>query len=237
VIVDGHPFLRIGNRNQTLKNSAYLVIEPGKFSESVVFIKQNVKTYMERFELHFPETLQFDDEEFFAFCQANPELKLERTKDGEIIVMALTGGKTGIKNSEIIAELTIWNRQAKTGYIFDSSTGFRLPNGATRSPDAAWIAGERWEALPEVKKEKFPPLCPDFVIELKSDSDGLKSAQAKMLEWLENGCRLAWLLDPQEGKLYIYQPGKEVEVQEGFTGRLSGAEILPGFELDLKLLR
>ncbi len=192
---------------------------------------------MERFELHFPETLQFDDDAFFAFCQANPELKLERTKDGEIIVMALTGGKTGIKNSEIIAELTLWNRQSRPGYVFDSSTGFRLPNGATRSPDAAWVAKERWEALTEVQQEKFPPLCPDFVIELKSESDGLKSAQAKMGEWLENGCRLAWLLDPQESKAYLYQPGREVEELEGFTQKLSGVEVLPGFELDLKLLR
>jgi len=192
---------------------------------------------MEPIALHFPQTLQFDDDEFFDFCQANPELKFERTQDGEILVMALTGGRTGIKNSQIIIELGIWDRQTKLGVIFDSSTGFRLPSGAIRSPDAAWVSKERWEALTAVQQEKFPPLCPDFVIELKSDSDGLKAAQEKMEEWLENGCRLAWLLDPAEAKAYVYQPGEAVVEQKGFAGRLSGDDVLPGFELNLALLR
>ncbi len=192
---------------------------------------------MEPIALHFPQTLQFDDDEFYSFCQANPKLKLERTKEGEIIIMALTGGKTGIKNSEIIAELIIWNRQAKAGNVFDSSTGFRLPNGATRSPDAAWIAKERWEALSDSEQEKFPPLCPDFVLELKSESDPLKAAQEKMGEWLENGCRLGWLLDPQGQKAYVYRPGRTVVEWEGFTQQLSGEDVLPGFALDLGLLR
>jgi Uma2 family endonuclease len=192
---------------------------------------------METIALHFPQTLQFNDDEFFDFCQANPELKFERTKDGEILVIALTGGRTGIKNSEIIAELIIWNRQAKAGTVFDSSTGFRLPNGAIRSPDAAWITRERWEALSESEQEKFPPLCPDFVVELKSDSDPLKAAQEKMGEWLENGCRLGWLLDPQGQKAYVYRPGKAAIEWEGFTQRLSSEDVLPGFELDLGLLR
>jgi Uma2 family endonuclease len=191
---------------------------------------------MEPIELHFPQTLQLDDDEFYLFCQANPKLKLERTKDGEIIIMALTGGKTGIKNSEIIAELIIWNRQVKAGNVFDSSTGFRLPNGAIRSPDAAWIAKERWEALSEAQQEKFPPLCPDFVVELKSESDPLKAAQEKMGEWLENGCILGWLLDPQGQKAYVYRPGVAVAEREGFTHLLSGEDVLPGFSLDLALL-
>ncbi len=192
---------------------------------------------MEPIALHFPQTLQFDDDEFYSFCQANPKLKLERTKEGEIIIMALTGGKTGIKNSEIIAELIIWNRQAKAGNVFDSSTGFRLPNGATRSPDAAWIAKERWEALSDSEQEKFPPLCPDFVVELKSESDPLKTAQEKMGEWLENGCRLGWLLDPQGQKAYVYRPGRPVAEWEGFSQQLSGEDVLPGFALDLALLK
>lgn len=192
---------------------------------------------METIALHFPQTLQFNDDEFFDFCQANPELKFERTKHGEILVMALTEGRTGIKNSQIIIELGIWDRQAKLGVIFDSSTGFRLPNGAIRSPDAAWIAKERWEALSEAQQEKFPPLCPDFVVELKSESDPLKAAQEKMGEWLENGCRLGWLLDPQGQKAYVYRPGVPVAEREGFTHQLSGEDVLPGFALDLNLLR
>lgn len=192
---------------------------------------------METISLHLPQKLQLDDDEFYLFCQINPKLKLEKTKDGEILIMALTGGKTGIKNSEIIAELIIWNRQARAGNVFDSSTGFRLPNGAIRSPDAAWIVKERWEALSEAQQEKFPPLCPDFVVELKSESDPLKAAQEKMGEWLENGCRLGWLLDPQGQKAYGYRPGRPVAEWEGFTQQLSGEEVLPGFALDLALLR
>jgi len=192
---------------------------------------------METISLHLPQKLQLDDDEFYLFCQINPRLKLEKTKDGEILIMALTGGKTGIKNSEIIAELIIWNRQARAGNVFDSSTGFRLPNGAIRSPDAAWIAKERWEALSEAQQEKFPPLCPDFVVELKSESDPLKAAQEKMGEWLENGCRLGWLLDPQGQKVYVYRPGAAVAEREGFTQRLSGEDVLPGFVLDLALLK
>ncbi len=192
---------------------------------------------METVSLHLLQKQQLDDDEFYAFCQINPKLKLERTKDGEILIMALTGGKTGIKNSEIIAELIIWNRQAKAGNVFDSSTGFRLPNGAIRSPDAAWIMKERWEALSESEQEKFPPLCPDFVVELKSESDPLKAAQEKMGEWLENGCRLGWLLDPQAHKAYVYRPGRPVAEWEGFAQQLSGEDVLPGFVLDLALLR
>lgn len=192
---------------------------------------------METISLHLPQKLQLDDDEFYLFCQINPKLKLEKTKDGEILIMALTGGKTGIKNSEIIAELIIWNRQVKGGNVFDSSTGFRLPNGAIRSPDAAWIAKERWEALSEAQQEKFPPLCPDFVVELKSESDPLKAAQEKMGEWLENGCRLGWLLDPQGQKAYVYRPGMVVAEREGFTHQLSGQDVLPGFSLDLALLK
>ncbi len=192
---------------------------------------------METISLHLLPKLQLDDDEFYAFCQINPKLKLEKTKDGEILIMALTGGRTGIKNSEIIAELIIWNRQAKAGNVFDSSTGFRLPNGAIRSPDAAWITKERWEAMSEAQQEKFPPLCPDFVVELKSESDPLKAAQEKMGEWLENGCRLAWLLDPQGQKAYVFRPGQPIAEREGFTQRLSGEDVLPGFALDLALLR
>jgi Uma2 family endonuclease len=121
--------------------------------------------------------------------------------------------------------------------VFDSSTGFRLPNGAIRSPDAAWMAKERWDALSEAQQEKFPPRCPDFVVELKSDSDPQKAAREKMGEWLENGCRLGWLIDPQGQKAYVYRPGQPVAEWEGFTQRLSGEDVLPGFQPDLAMLR
>ena len=192
---------------------------------------------MEPIALHFPQTLQFNDDGFFDFCQANPELKFERTKHGEIIIMALTGGRTGAKNMALSAQLWLWNNQHQAGIAFDSSTGFRLPNGAIRSPDAAWIAKERWEALSQGQQEKFPPLCPDFVVELKSEPDPLKAAQEKMGEWLENGCRLGWLLDPQGQKAYVCRPGLAVAEREGFTHPLSGEDVLPGFSLDLALLK
>jgi Uma2 family endonuclease len=192
---------------------------------------------METISLHLLPKLQLDDDEFYLFCQINPKLKLEKTKDGEILIMALTGGKTGAKNMALSAQLWFWNNQHQAGITFDSSTGFRLPNGAIRSPDAAWITKERWEALSESEQEKFPPLCPDFVVELKSESDPPKAAQEKMGEWLENGCRLGWLLDPQGQKAYVYHPGRPIAEWEGFTQRLSGEDVLPGFSLDLALLR
>ncbi len=192
---------------------------------------------METVSLNLLPKLQLDDDEFYMLCQINPKFKLERTKDGEILIMALTGGRTGAKNMALSAQLWFWNNQHHLGIAFDSSTGFRLPNHAIRSPDAAWIAKERWEALSAVQQEKFPPLCPDFVVELKSDSDPLKAAQEKMGEWLENGCRLGWLLDPQEQKAYVYRPGVAVAEWEGFSQRLSGEDLLPGFALDLALLK
>lgn len=191
---------------------------------------------METISLTLPQNLQFTDDEFYAFCQANPELKVERTATGQIIIMALTGGKTGIKNTEITAELTIWNRKARSGVTFDSSTGFRLPNGAIRSPDAAWIRNERWQSLSETEQEKFPPLCPDFVIELRSPSDNLANAQEKMQEWLQNGCRLAWLLDAAQQQTYVYRLDAQPEAVSGFDRTLSGEQVLPGFALNFRLL-
>lgn len=183
--------------------------------------------------LRFPEHLRLSPEKFFLFRQANPALKMEQTATGEIRVEKLDG-----RLNLLLPQMgEAWSEKNGFGPCFDSSTGFRLPNGATRSPDAAWVVRERWEALTEAQQVKFPPLCPDFVIELKSDSDGLKPAQEKMQEWLENGCRLAWLLDPAEAKAYLYRPGKGVAEYDGFAHRLSGEDVLPAFELDLGLLR
>lgn len=175
------------------------------------------------------------DEQFYRFCLANPDLKFEKTSKGEIILMSPTGGITGSRNSIVIASLTAWNRDTKRGIVFDSSTGFTLPNGATRSPDAAWIARERWNSLSREDQKHFVPLCPDFVVELLSESDALPIAQAKMDEWMANGCRLAWLIDAEGEKAYIYRTGAEVEIVS-FEATLSGGDVLPGFAFRLRSL-
>ena len=191
---------------------------------------------MEVFEVKFPEQLKLTDEEFFAFCQENRHLRMEKTSNGEILIMEPTGGETGRTNFSIVTKLGIWNEQFQLGEAFDSSTGFALPNGATRSPDAAWVLQARWDALSTEEKKKFPPLCPDFVIELLSESDPLKQTQDKMQEWLDNGCRLGWLLDPTRKQVFVYRPGKAPEHLAGFKQQLSGEDVLPGFVLDLKQL-
>lgn len=193
---------------------------------------------METTILHIPETLSFTDDEFFEFCRQNDHLKFERTAQGDIIVMALTGGKTGKVNSELNAEITFWNRREKFGIVFDSSTGFRLPDTSIKSPDVAVIERSRWEALSEAEKEKFVPLCPDFVIEIKSATDRLKDLQEKMREWIANGVKLAWLIDLQEQKTYIYTPNtQEPEIVERFEKQiLTGKDILPNLSISLDIL-
>lgn len=131
------------------------------------------------------------DDEFFYYCQENPDHKFEREADGTIVVLGQTGGETGKRNSDLIIDLSIWNRGTKLGFVFDSSTGFVLPSGAARSPDAAWVEAERWNALTADERKKFPPLCPDFIVELMSESDSRRMAEDKMREYVDNGCRLA----------------------------------------------
>lgn len=192
---------------------------------------------METTVLHFSEQLRFDDEEFYDFCQQNSGLKFERAKNGDITFMANTGGKTGIRNIQVSVETEIWNRQARFGKVFDSSTAFRLPDTSVKSPDVAVVAQSRWDALSEEEQTKFVPLCPDFVVEIKSPSDRLKDTQAKMTEWQENGCRLAWLIDAQTQTVYVYELGAEtVEIQGFENQRLSGGNVLLGFVFDLRLL-
>jgi Uma2 family endonuclease len=191
---------------------------------------------METTVLHFSEKLRFTDDEFYEFCQDNNNLKFERTKDGDIILMSNTGGKTGIINAEILIEIGLWNRQSKFGKVFDSSTAFRLPDSSVKSPDVAIVAQSRWDALTAEQQSKFPPLCPDFVIEIRSASDRLKDSQQKMTEWMENGCRLAWLMDVSTQTIYVYQTAKETETIVGFNGHLSGEEILPGLMINLETL-
>jgi Uma2 family endonuclease len=171
-------------------------------------------------------------EQFRELCQANPELKLECTAEGELIVMPPTGWESGRRNSNITADLVNWNRQTKLGSVFDSSTGFILPNGAIRSPDAAWVSSERLIAL-NPNPEGFLPLAPDFVVELRSASDRLKPLQDKMAEYRENGVRLGWLLNVQDQEVEIYRLGQEIELLQS-PMNLSGEEILPGFILNWK---
>lgn len=188
-------------------------------------------------ELHY-KRFRLNDDEFYDFCTQNDELKFERDSHGNIIIMPNTGGKTGELNSALNAELFIWNRKFKLGTVFDSSTAFKLPTSAVRSPDVAWISKERWDSLTESEQEKFPPLCPDFVIELMSLSDNEADSKKKMTEeWMANGCRLAWLINPLSEKVFIYRENGEILIVNGFENKLSGEDILPNFELDLSILK
>ncbi|NEQ30793.1 MAG: Uma2 family endonuclease [Leptolyngbya sp. SIO4C5] len=172
------------------------------------------------------------DEVFFQLCQANPDVKFERSAQGELIIMSPTGGESGRRNADITIDLGLWNRQSQLGYTFDSSTCFKLPNGAERSPDAAWVERSRWEALSAEEKQKFPPIAPDFVIELRSPTDSLPALRAKMQEYISNGVRLGWLLNPQDQQSEIYRPEQPAEILQTPT-QICGEPVLPGFVLDL----
>ena len=177
------------------------------------------------------------DDEFFNFCQENRDLRIERTCEGEVIIMSPTGTRTGLRNSEINFQLKSWNKQHQTGYVFDSSTGFKLPNGSERLPDASWVSREKWEALSSEEQEKFVPLCPEFVVELKSPSDLLPTLRDKMEVWMSNGCRLSWLIYPELETVFIYHADGSRDELHDFGRRVSGEDVLPGFELDLSALR
>ncbi|NEO13830.1 MULTISPECIES: Uma2 family endonuclease [unclassified Moorena] len=179
--------------------------------------------------LRMPPALDMDDDQFFEFCQVNRDLRIERTLDGEIIVMPPTGGETSDRNSDINFQLRLWNRQTKLGKVFESSCGFKLPNGADRSPDASWLKLERWESLSKEQRKKFIPLCPDFVIELRSPSDRVKDLKDKMEEYMDNGARLGWLIEPNSRRVYIYRPGADVEQLENPATVKGDDSVLPGF--------
>ena len=180
--------------------------------------------------------VELDDNQFFAFCQLNRDWRIERTAEGELVVMPPTGWKTGNYNLRVSAALLAWADQDGAGVATDSSTGFDLPNGATRSPDAAWVRRSRLAALSEEQKARFLPLCPDFVIELRSLSDNVKTLQDKMQEYSDNGAQLGWLLDPIDRRVYVYRSGVAVECLEN-PATISGDPELPGFILDLAKIR
>ncbi|MUL34855.1 Uma2 family endonuclease [Gloeocapsopsis dulcis] len=183
--------------------------------------------------LQLPLVLRLTDEQFEQLAAANRELQLELTTRGELIIMPPTGGGTGDRNFELAGQLWLWNRQNKLGKAFDSSTGFRLPNGATRSPDVSWVTIERWNALTQAQRKKFLPLCPDFVIELLLETDELADTQVKMQEYLDNGLRLGWLINPNTKQVEIYRSGQAVEILASPL-TLFGEDVLPGFVLDLQ---
>ena len=182
-----------------------------------------------------PQSLKVTQEQFVQLAIVNRDVRLERTATGELIIMPPTGGNTGKRNIDLTFQLQAWNRQTKLGVAFDSSTAFQLPNGADRSPDAAWIRQERWDALTPEQQETFPPLCPDFAIELRSKSDNMEPLGKKMQEYLDNGLRLGWLIDANNKRFEIYRQALEFEVLESPVS-LSGEDILPGFVLDLQVI-
>lgn len=183
--------------------------------------------------LHLRPALEMTDEQFFLLCQQNRDLRLERTAQGDLIVMPPTGWTTGSRNAEITRQFVNWAKADGMGVATDSSTGFTLPNGAVRAPDAAWVRRERLAALTHEQKEKFLPFCPDFVIELRSPTDKLATVQAKMAEYIANGAELGWLLDPETRRVYVYRTDTSVEVVEQAEA-ISGAPLLAGFTLDLR---
>lgn len=176
--------------------------------------------------------LALTDDQFFQLCQTHQDLKFERSASGELVIMAPTGGNTGKRNVKLTTQLDIWNTQTRMGEVFDSSTGFTLPNGANRSPDASWVRRDRWDALTPEQQERFVPLCPDFVVELLSPSDSLDRTRAKMVEYIDNGAQLGWLINRQQRQVEIYRPGQAPEILDSPTV-LSGETTLPGFTLDL----
>lgn len=183
--------------------------------------------------LDFTDVLKkMNDDEFENFCRHNPDLQIELTKEGELVIMPPTGGETGIRNFSLILEFGKWSEKDRSGVAFDSSTVFRLPNGAKRSPDLSWAKNEKWNNLSADERKKFPPICPDFVVELRSPSDSLTNLKNKLTEYLENGASLGWLIDPIERKVYVYRPHSETEILEN-PASISGENLLKDFSLEM----
>lgn len=183
--------------------------------------------------LQIPPSMQMTDEQFFDFCQVNRDLRIERNQFGEISIMPPTGGKTGNRNFSIASQLYVWAEKDGTGICFDSSTGFKLSTGADRSPDVSWMKLERWNSLSAEQQEKFVPLCPDFVVELRSLSDNLKPLKEKMQEYIrEPGVQLGLLIDRKHRRVYIYRPGVPEKCLEN-PATVSGELVLPGFVLNM----
>ena len=194
-------------------------------------VKQN--SYISPVVLHWPPSMHVVNDQFFEFCQANKELRIERTAQGDCEIMAPTGGTMSWRNSGLTAQLYNWAEREGSGVVFDSSSGFILPNGAIRSPDVSWVKKSRLATLTPEQKQRFLPLCPDFVIELRSPSDNLIALQDKMQEYIENGAILGWLIDTETRQVLVFQPPKKLFSLEK-PEVLSANEVLMGFELDMQ---
>lgn len=194
---------------------------------------------MEKYQmpLYFPDREEMTREEFFAFCESNKHLRIERDEQNQILIMAPVGGETGRKHIDIAFAIELWNRQTKLGKTFDSSTGFNLPDGSMRSPDVSWIIEEKWEKLSNDERNVFLPFAPDFLVEVLSPSDNIITAQTKMTKWIQNGTRLAWLINTKNQIVFIYRSNGTVEKVEGYNNKLSGEDVLPGFVFDLSILK
>ncbi len=179
---------------------------------------------------------EMSEDEFFYFCQQNPNLRIEREADKKIKIMEPTGNESGFYELEVSSEVRNWAKADKSGIAFSPSTGFTMPTGAVKSPDASWLPLHEWLKLPAEDRKKFTHVCPYFVVEVRSENDSLVDLQHKMLEWIENGVKLGWLIDPKTRTSYIYRANGSMETVEGFDKKLSGEDVLKGFELDLSLL-
>jgi Uma2 family endonuclease len=191
-----------------------------------------IQTESHPLTVNLPTIAPMSHEQFYEFCLANRDLRIERTTSGDVVIMPPAFSDTGNRNFNLAAQLWNWTEQDGTGIGFDSSAGFTLPNGATRSPDASWIKLERWNALTAQQKASFAPICPDFVIELRSSSDTLTSLQDKMQEYLANGALLGWLIDRKNRTVHIYHPSQEPEILTN-PETVSGDPELPGFALQM----
>ena len=189
----------------------------------------------ERMVVHTGPRIEMDDEQFFQFCQFNRDLQIERNADGDILIMAPEGGSSGRGSNKLSAEFEVWAERDSNGQVFGSSAGFTLPNGAMRSPDIAWVHNERLDALTDEQWKKFLPLCPDFVLELRSPWDSLRNLQRKMEEYCKNRAQLGWLLDPVGKSVHVYRPDAAPEML-GNPATVSGEPLLRGFTLDLQKL-
>ncbi len=187
---------------------------------------------MTAFVVNIKPTIELDDEQFYQLCRQNPDLKFERSATGQLIIMPPTGGESGRRNADLVIDLGIWNRQVGLGVVLDSSTGFNLPNGADRSPDVSWVELSRWVALTTEQREKFPPIAPDFVVELRSRTDSLAPLQEKMQEYIANGVRLGLLINPQDKQVEVYRPGQAMQRLEQ-PGSVDCEPELPGLVLSL----
>ncbi|TDE12408.1 Uma2 family endonuclease [Dyadobacter psychrotolerans] len=185
-----------------------------------------------RLAINIPQIDTFSDEEFYRFCRANPDLRVERNENGQIVVMPPTGIETSFRNSDLNYRIYSWNLRNRLGRVSDSNGGYTLPDSSMRAPDVAWISNERLATIPLSDLKKFAHVCPDFVIELMSESDEMEDLEQKMKKWLVNGVRLGWLVDPKKRQTYIFSPVREPEVKL-FSDDLLGEEVLPGLVIKL----